>query len=296
MEKIKVDLNVSLTQETIQEMKDRILSSEVGYKFINENNIDNTIIEQNLGVLFDFVDDAEYCKHCPGFEKCGKNNPCLQTKLTYKKGNIESSLTPCKQYLNYLALKQRFITMDFPEEWLHKTMKDVDQNNARGKAFMAYSEYLKKKSNSWIYMKGVDGSGASFISAIMAISSARRKTSPIAFINTKDEFEELGNLYYKEKSQFDERMYDLMTCKILVLDEFGKENKNNLIRDKIVLPILDYRDNNNLFTIINSNLPINKLATAYATSKAGEENAKKIGEILKKKCKKEIILSDISLY
>ena len=296
MEKIKVDLNIVPTQDSLDDMRSVVFSSKEVNDLLKDAKVNSQEIQQKLGVLFDFATDCEYCKHCPGLNNCMKNNPNLQTKIKIKNGLIESSLTPCKKYLEKISLDQKFLSRDFPLEWLDDSPKDIDQSEARKKAFALFLKSLKKVNGNWIYLYGKERTGASYLSAMMAIIAANKNYYPICYVNSKNEIDALANLFYKDKSKFDDRIYSLFNCKLLVFDEFGTETKNNLVRDQIVLPILEYRKEKGLITIFNSETSIDKVAISYMTSRAGEENARKIKSILKEKCQKEINLGEMSVY
>lgn len=295
MEKIKVDLVVNEDLDNEEKMLRYVLEDEEVQAFVLKKFIDEKTIRKCIGKLYDFVTDKEYCKKCPGIEFCEKNNPCLISCLLYKNGHIETELSPCKKYLAKVALRKRFIYNDFPEEWFAYSLKEIDKTKGRVSVLNAYLDILKGNSDSWLYLKGAQDSGLSFLAASICIDFANRKKASVAFINTKDKIEDLAKNYYKDKDYFDEEMYKLGNAKVLVFDDFMEENKNNLVRDQIILPLIKYRYNKNLLTIFTSKNPINKIKVNYATSKSGEENALILYKLIKEKSK-EITLSEIGVY
>ena len=296
MERIKIDLNIQEDRIDEEDMLNVIYGNKETVDFINKNGLKIENVQQHLGSFYDFACDKEYCKHCPGLGKCEKNNAYLITELSNKKGQISSSLSPCKIYLKRMELEKKFLIADFPNEWFDKNLRDVDPIEERKPALLKYVKFSKRGDTNWIYLQSKENSGSSFFATMMCIDAANKNIAPICFVNCHDEIEDLASLYYKDRESFDAGMYRLYTCKVLVFDDFGKENKNNLTRDQIVLPLLKYRHDKGLFTIFTSGVSISKLATSYATSKAGEENASLIGKILKEKCGREVILSDLPIY
>ena len=295
MEKIKVDLVVSEDFASEEKMLRYVLEDDEVQEFVLKNFIEEKTIRKCIGKLYDFVTDKEYCKKCPGIEFCNKNNPCLISRLLFKNGNIETELSPCKKYLEKVTLRKRFIYNDFPEEWFAYTIKEIDRTKGRVSVLNAYLDILKGNNDSWLYLKGAKDSGLSFLTASICIDYASRKKASIAFINAKDKVEDLAKNFYKDKDYFDEEMYKLANAKVLVLDDFMLENKNNLVRDQIIYPLIKYRYEKNLLTIFTSLEPVNKIKINYATSKAGEENALKIYKMIKEKSK-EFNLSEIGVY
>jgi len=81
-----------------------------------------------------------------------------------------------------------------------------------------------------------------------------------------------------------------------VLDDFGNEFKNDLIRDAIIFPIISARANKKLLTIITSDFTISEIVTLYSTSKAGALRAKQIGSLIKSTAKEEISFGDLAIY
>lgn len=296
MEKIKVDVNVELNQDTLDELRSVVFSSKAVEYLKIKYNLKNDEIEKNIGVLYDFVKDREYCVACPGLEKCTKANSGLCTDIIVKNGKIESKISPCPEYLKKMSLTGKFVIKDFPEEWLDDNPANINQNNTRRAIMSKFITAIKNKTSDWIYIKNVEGSGASYLAAMLSIYAAKKDCYPICFINAKKTFEELASDYYKDKESFFYTFRKILNCKILVIDGFGEENKNNLVRDEIVLPLLCYRKDHNLMTYINSGFSINDLAISYMTSKAGERNAKTIKSILLDKCKSEFTLSEFSIY
>ena len=85
-------------------------------------------------------------------------------------------------------------------------------------------------------------------------------------------------------------------CNVLVLDDFGNEFKNDLIRDSIIFEIISKRSAAHLFTIFTSDFTIEDIITLYSTSKSAALRAKQIGRLIKNNAQEEVNLGEISIY
>ena len=116
------------------------------------------------------------------------------------------------------------------------------------------------------------------------------------FINASKRFKELNDYNYKDSVKFDNFLRNYSTCPILIIDDFGNEVKNDVVRDGVLLQILNARASKRLFTIFTSDFSIDEIVDLYSTSKAATPRANQIGKIIKGFAKEEINLGDISLY
>ena len=297
MEKLKPNFEIEDDNDILASMKEAYNACAPAVKYCKEIGIPDDKIDDNITKIFDFVCDINYCKKCPGVKECKKNNPLLVSKVTYKNEVVSNTLVPCKALLKQMAFDKQFKVRDFPEEWLYKKLKDLDETNERKLALKKYVDYLKGGYSGWIYLTGGMGTGRSFFSALVTVDAANRNIGPICFLNSANRVRELNDIAYSKKgNDFQEALDRYCQVPILVLDDFGNEFKNDFVRDAIIYPILSYRANKNLFTIITSDFSINDLKTLYGMNKAGEIRARQIATLLQKECGTEINLGDLKIY
>ncbi len=297
MEKLKVKMKVESDNDILEDMKKAYAACPAAVKYCNDLKIPAEKIDENIVKIFDFVSDINYCKKCPGVKKCAKSNPLLCTKIVYEHGEIDRQLVPCKELLKQVTFKKQFITMDFEEEWLDSTLRNIDRNAGRDIALEKYHDFVKNKDNSWIYLTGSKNSGRSFFASALVVDAARRDRGPICYLNSTLRLRELNDLGYgKKKEEFDRKLELYSNVPILVLDDFGNEFKTDFVRDAILFPILSTRAGKRLLTIFTSDFTISDVETLYSNTKAGAIRAKQIARLIQSMCKEEINLGDISIY
>lgn len=297
MEKLKVNMNVESDDSLLADMKKAYMACPAAIKYCNDLKIPAEKIDENIVKIFDFVSDINYCKKCPGVKKCAKSNPLLCTKIVYDHGEIDRQLVPCKELLKQITFKKQFQVMDFPEDWLDSTLRNIDRNAGRDLALARYHSFIKEKDNSWIYLSGSKNSGRSYFAAALVVDAARKDRGPICFLNTTSRLREINDLGYgKKKEEFDRKLEQYSNVPILVLDDFGNEFKNDFVRDAILFPILSTRARKRLLTIFTSDFSIEEIETLYSTSKAGAIRAKQISRLIKSMSDEEINLGDIAIY
>lgn len=297
MEKLKVNFDIKEDNDILASMKEAYYACATAVKYCKEIGISDEQIEDNITKIFDFVCDINYCKRCPGVKSCKKNNPLLVSKIVLKNGVVSNQLVPCKALLKQMAFDKQFKVRDFPEDWLNKKLKDIDETAERKQALRKYVDFIKGGYSGWIYLTGGMGSGRSFFSALISVDGANRNLGPICYLNCANRFRELSDLSFNKKgNDFQDCLDKYSQVPILVLDDFGNEFKTDYIRDAILYPILSYRASKNLFTIITSDFSINEIKTLYGLNKAGEIRARQIASLLQKECGNEINLGDLKVY
>jgi primosomal protein DnaI len=296
MEKLKVDMPISEDQEILEKMKIAFENCPSAIRHLNDLKVPPEVIDRNLPKIFDFVSDINYCKKCPGVKNCQKERPLLVTRITYHNGYLDRELSPCPEFLKRLSFEKQFIVRDFPDDWLDYDLRSLDKSEARKQLIAQYMKYTKDGNNQWMYLYGGPNSGRTFSAAILTIDIARKNLGLICFLNSSQRIRELGDLLYRDKGKFQKELDRYSNIPVLVLDDFGNEFKNDLIRDAIIFPIISARANKKLLTIITSDFTIAEIVTLYSTSKAGALRAKQIGGLIKSTAKEEISFGDLAVY
>lgn len=299
-EKIDSSLLLSRDEENniAKEMKEAYLNCPKAIAFLSSLNVPETAIDESIDKVFDMVRDINYCEHCPGLENCAKENQHVFTSLTYQHGYLERKLSPCEKMLERIDMLSQFIYHDYDEEWLNYDIKSMDKFTNRTTILGKYVNYIQDTSDEWIFINGAPNSGRSFIAAMMANDLAKKKHGPIAFINAPQRIKFLYDLSFNNKNRFNQIINNLSECLVLIIDDFGNEYKNDFIRDGIILPILSKRSGKKYLTIFTSDYTINDISNMYQINASTNSKmaAKRLKDILLKECKKEITLSEISLY
>ena len=293
MEKIKVDLNITSSDDILEGMYQEYLSCPQAIKYLAKLGLTDQQIRDHITKVYDFVMDLKYCSKCPGVDKCQKDNPLFCTKISYHNGYVDREVSPCKKFLERVEFQNQFLIRDFDSNYLDITFKDVEDNQPKSEIIEKYIQFKKFKINNWMYVTGMANTGKSFAVTAVAVDIAKNKLGPIIYADTNRRIAELTDFYFKDKERFKREMDRYCSVPVLVFDDFGNEVKTDVIRDAIIFPILSTRASKKLFTIIVSDFTINDIVALYSTSKAGEIRAKQIGSIIKNVAGKEINLGDI---
>ncbi|HHT66713.1 MAG TPA: ATP-binding protein [Erysipelotrichaceae bacterium] len=300
MKKIKIkNLKVENSEELIKQMKEALRDCPAVMRYCKEIGMSEQIMDENITKIYDLVRDTNYCRKCPGLQKCEKENAYLITKITYANNVVESQLIPCKELLRRISFEKQLIIRDFPDEWLDISVFDVDKSKTKTEALTVYSNYLKNISTNWLYIEGGIGSGKSYLAAAIAIDLAKRAIkgkAPICFINASTRFLELNDLSKQSPSDFKTKLELYCTVPVLIIDDFGHELKTDFIRDAIVNEIITTRCNKRLFTIFTSNFTLDEIETLYATNASRAIMAKQIVKTIRSMLDREIDLGDLKLY
>ena len=297
MEKLKVNFFIQDDDELRKGMKEMYLKCPQAIKYVKDLGIPDEAIDENIGKIFDLVCDINDCNQCPGVNKCHKKNPLLCTRLVYVNGELDRQLVPCKELLKQVIFQKQFVIRDFIEGWTDSNLRSIDRNSGRDEALAKYSEFVKNKRNSWIYLTGGKNSGRSYFAAALVVDAARRERGPICFLDSTLRLRELVDMGYgKKKEEFDKRLELYSNVPILVLDDFGNEYKNDFVRDAILFPILSTRASKRLLTIFTSDFTLEDIEALYSNTKPGAIRAKQLCHLIKSMCDNEINLGEISIY
>ncbi len=297
MEKIKVDFKVNEETSFNKKMKEEVLSSTKIKKYLLTNQIPESVIDDNLVKVYETMKDLEYCSKCPGIYNCKKNNPHIQSQLTYSYGVLDLEMVPCKKISQRILISKKFIIRDFSDEIMDLSLSAADGKQSwRISLANAYKKHRISGDNSWFYISGAPNTGRSFFTSLIAVDASKDNVGPIIYADAMNRVRELNDAYFKDKERFNELLNLYSNAEFLVLDGLGNEYKNDLIRDNIIFPILQNRSNKKLFTIIISDFEIDELVSLYATDNAGRIKANQIGKIIKASSKTIIQSGDSSIY
>ena len=266
------------------------------YEQIKVLNLTLGEVRDNIAKLTDFKDDYNYCKSCPGIDKCAKHIPHVKMSVKKEGNYISTSYEPCALIMEKIRIDNKYLRSDFPEEWRGSSLKTIDKNAQRNKVIREFQKVLDGESNKWIYVTGNRGVGKSFLLVTLANAFASFDMGQVAVAKTSSLVQSLSDLSYQDKEEFARQMVLISRVPLLVLDDFGEEYKNEYIRDQIILPILNERDHGGRITMFASSFTIGEIQEMYSIGKnGGHIRGKQLGNILTSMCK-EFDLTGVSIY
>lgn len=256
------------------------------YEQIKQLSLTIGQVRDNIAKLTDFKDDYNYCKKCPGLDKCAKHIPHVKMAIKREGNYISTSYEPCKDIMDKIRLDSKYLRSDFPEEWKESSLTTIDRARARKPIIDAFSKVLNGETDKWIYVKGNHYVGKSFLLVTLANEYASQDMGQVAVVNTSSFVQYLADLSYQDKEEFARQMVLISKVPLLVFDNFGDEYKNEYIRDQIILPILNERDRYSRITLFASCFTIDEIQEMYSMGKnGGHIRGKQLGSLLRSMCK-----------
>lgn len=299
MEKIKTNLSFETSDKVYEQLFAKYITNFNIKKTLHLIGLTETDVRNNLIELGDFIQDCDYCSHCPGLNNCSKDNPRIVTEIEFKDGKIYKKYSPCKKSIEKFKFQSQFLVSDFDKELETATLesKDTIKNKERNQAIFKYLDFIENGKFAWIYLSGKPRQGKTYLASLFAIDAAKKGKGPICFLDSCQRIQELRDLASNRNlsDEYMKRVELYSSCPILILDGFGNEFKNDFIRDSIVIPILMRRSTKKLFTVFTSNFTIDEIAQLYTTNYGSELRAKQLGNLILASCKNEIILSGVEL-
>ena len=298
MKKVNLDPKTYLTPElksVMDEELEALKNDELVYPFVrDELKITKKEATMYIAALLDYQEDVHYCAHCPGLDRCQKNNPHFSMTLRREDGVIARHYDPCVKMMSLASFNNRYLICSFPPDWRDASMKDIATSvSSRNLVLNWMTKIASGMSDRWLYLTGSNGSGKTYMLACFAnfITQMQGKG---AFCDTTSLLEELKSLSINNKEEFEVRMKALREASIVVFDDFGNEFKTEYSFTSLLYPIISYRAKENKVTCFASDFSMDQIAAMYQT-KIGPERAAQFRDLLKIKCKKEYDVTGVNL-
>ena len=286
--------NFKIETENLDDYKQecfiKIKKDKEVYGILLNNGFSDETIKEYIASCNQFYNDFKEWNKIKTYEDVIKNGIYYSYKLVFNNGNIERQqeiLEPYKELLNY---ESKFLVKDFDITLKDLKFSDVDNKSLKTKLKDELS------NGNWIYIYGAPRSGKSYCAIALINGYARKGKDNLAFIDCESYISKLSEYYFKYKNDFNEEMTKLKDANVLVLDGFGNEYVNDIIRDNIILPLLSDRARNKKMTIFTSNLTLNDVTVLYSGKNGNNVKGKQLKMILESMIKKELLSSNSNLY
>lgn len=297
----KIDVREYLQKDPEDAYVDKLLAAlkedrEV-YAEIKRLGLTVAMTRENAAKLTDFKESVEYCRNCPGVDACAKKMPRLRAYLTLEGKHLSLQYTPCDRMLERLRLDSMYLYDDFPKAWRSAEVSALDLSENRRPLIREFLKIMEGKSHRWLYLLGNHGVGKSYILVAFANAFAIKDRGRVAVIDCRRRFEEFVDLSYHQRKEFAKVTDELMAVPLLILRDFGSEYKNDYVRDRIVLPLLEERARRALPTFFTSEFSFTEIEELYSVGKgAGRIMARRLFDLLRENALKEFDLTGAALY
>ena len=267
------------------------------YESLKPLGLTNKEVRDNIGKLHDYQEDFNVCKKCPGFDKCPKKEMHISIYI-YKDGNyITTRSEPCKEFIKEMEIDSKYLAKDFPEEWKKSRLANLDFSENRRPLIKDFKEIVQKKKFKWLFVKGNRKVGKSYVLVTLANEFIGLGLGKVAIIDAAKRLKSLADLSFTDKEGFTKAVDLLSTVPLLVINEFGEEYRNEIVRDQVVIPILNARSHNELLTFFSSEFSIREIQELYSVGKnGGAIKGKQLGNLLSDMCEKEYDLTGAAIY
>lgn len=294
MEKIKSPIKISVKDLDAysNQLYNEILNDEF-YPILVEEGWSNVEIKKNVTKFKEYLDDMHKAKEIQTYEDCIKNNMTQRLVLVRNGSLIERNFETLKPFKDYTDFLNHFFVYDFgnlpTDATLDKCRKDLvkEINN-------------KLKYGRWVYIFGGARSGRSYAAFALLrklYSMKKYKDSSFGFADSILRFKQLNELYFTDKSYFNELLNQYANTDFLVIDNFGSEYKNEMIRDTILLPIIQERNAKNKLTIFTSDFTFDEVEELYTFKKYGKDIiSKRIFDLIRTKSNGFVDAGSLAIY
>ncbi len=294
MEKIKSPIKISV--KDLDAYSDQLYNeilNDAFYPTLVEEGWNNLEIKKNVTKFKEYLDDMHKAKEIKTYEDCIKKNMTQRLVLVRNGTLIERNFETLKPFKDYTDFLNHFFVYDF-------TSLPTDANLEKCIKSLTKDINNKLKNGRWIYLYGAPRSGRSYASFALLrrlYSMKKYKNYSYGFADSILRFKQLNELYFTDKSYFNELLNQYSNVDFLVIDNFGSEYKNELIRDTILLPIIQERNAKNKLTIFTSDFNFDEVEELYTFKKYGKDIiSKKIFDLIRTKCNGLVDAGSLALY
>lgn len=276
------------------------LSNEEFKKILRKLKIKDSIAYKYTSKIERTMNELNNCKGCKSLYTC-KNKVC---GMVYYPDVLDDSLVfnyvACKFKKEDIKNKEEIKTTFFemPLEIRMARMSNIDVSDAKRVKVIKwlkkfFDDYKAGKRSKGLYLHGSFGSGKTYlVSALLnELSKDNVKTLVVYYPELLRSIKETFNL---GESLFSDRIKEIKTADILLLDDIGAETVTGWNRDEILGTILQYRMEEKLPTFFTSNLTIEELEEHFVINKSAEEQikSKRIIERVKQLTDREELISN----
>lgn len=156
-------------------------------------------------------------------------------------------------------------------------LDDIDAGESKAEAVrLGWS--LRREG---FYLTGANGIGKTFYAVALANKRFESEHKTTLFVFWPD--------FVQNAKRFEKESYRMISqvkhAKYLIIDDLGQEFRSDYVRDEILNPIITYRLEKGLNTIITSNYEIDELYALYTRHEIDSKKVKSIISKMSKLCK-----------
>jgi len=250
----------------------------------HESKINLELLPSFISDLDEFVRNREKCQNCLGLEYCKQPVKGHAPQLEEKLGRLKIAYTPCQFEKNQMHLnniKSFHMPVDILKADFNEFIMDPHRSKAHEHALMFIHEYLSTKKGKGLYLHGSFGTGKTYMLSAIA-STLGRMGVVCGLVYFPELIAEIKSGFNQEMNSSYNKIEQLKTIEILMLDDIGSESMTSWMRDEVLGRILNYRMHQGLPTFFTSNLDYQQLQQHYSYTQKGEVETIKGARILER--------------
>ncbi|HFU4122436.1 TPA: primosomal protein DnaI [Streptococcus suis] len=270
----------SLVRQSYEQLVAEIMQDKDVAEFIRQHGLNQDEIGRSISKFYEFINERD---------KFFTNDQTYMAKgyqpvLVMNQGYADVSYLETAELVELRkleAIKNRIQLINMPASLKNVTIADLDrQDENRVGIMLAISDFVKRvgQDNKGIYLYGTFGIGKSYLMAYLANLLSKTHLLSTTMLHYPTFVVDIKNAI--KDGSVKERIDEVKTAQVLVLDDIGAEQHSSWIRDDVLQVILQYRMQENLPTFFTSNFSFADLERHFSAGKSGDETwqAKRVME------------------
>ena len=280
--KFNKDITLKNYDDETKELITTLKSNNILLACFKANKLDISEVDDYAWFLKGWLEEVKACEGCKGLKACTQKNKGFYPNLK-KNAFLEIQYEACKYKRDDSSKKahlSNYLINHLSKKMETITLEDIELYGEDAEYGKVYDAVVDKYNNDeGLYLYGTMGSGKTHLAASVANEYAKDKKK-VCFIHYPTFTLEMANKAFSDAAGL--LLERAMRCDFLVLDDIGAESVTEYNRDQVLLPILNYRYENDKTTWFTSNMDINKLTEHFTTSSRGTEDELKALRIIER--------------
>ncbi|MCF0117429.1 MAG: hypothetical protein HUJ61_05205, partial [Bacilli bacterium] len=186
-----------------EEIKEKIIS--LGISKSKGKKMD--LFNQNASIILDYKDDINYCRNCPGLNKCQKIYRHLQMDINLVNENIiEKSFKVCELKKIKEKEDRNYLLCDFDEKYRNISLKNINLRLLPKNLVSEFENILGNKKNKWLYITAPGNSDKTYLSIALVNELIKQGRGPVVFLDSLTRFAELNNLLFNKNPEYNDKL------------------------------------------------------------------------------------------
>ena len=251
--------------------------------YIKENKISDQMIEDYYSSFYRVLESRNKCRNCKGLYQCAQKSVGERLSLAYM-GVVVEEVEYCDYMLkdkSTTKLLGNYVYSDIPEILKDIDLDNIEYTDSQKELFAYLLGILHDKRNKGLYISGDLGVGKTYLCIGLA-NSLVKENKKVAYVKVSNFISDMKGYIGTNSDLLKKNIENLKMADYLFLDDLGSEAVSEFVRDDILFTILDYRLENNLMTIITSNLNFEDLLKHYQYDRKEKSNISKAKRLVER--------------